>query len=345
MGILGYPNMDDDNRDGIFGDYTEVYSNYPESGNNEQNTTESTNLNDNQQVTEQADDSAIPSVAPHNEREANNRLLGYIVILGLLLVAALGMYLYKKGSFTTNTPEQSMGDYFYNQATNSSNLEDVQQTTIEVDLTETVGPEPKTVVSNKNEIKQTEKAEKKQAKTIADKAETKPLNAFEKAELKKKNDLAKEKQISLSATSVTIPVTSGGRVNPFLPTNVIATQVETSKFELIAPPTSIPEVDPLVDDLLQMKISGIMYDSTRPSAIVNIGGTDQLVHKGDLVSGYKINDITTKSVVVQYKSNIYQATVGQTLNDGVNVNPVSNLSNSFGGAYSKKANDTIEINN
>ena len=30
MGILGYPNMDDDNQDGVFGDYSDIYSNYSE---------------------------------------------------------------------------------------------------------------------------------------------------------------------------------------------------------------------------------------------------------------------------------------------------------------------------
>ena len=119
----------------------------------------------------------------------------------------------------------------------------------------------------------------------------------------------------------------------------------TPEFELIAPPTTIPDVDPMLDELMQTKISGIMFDSSRPSAIVNFGGTDQLVHKGDIVKGYKILNITKDTVVMSYKSNVYQATVGQSLNDGININPVSNLSNSFGGTYSPSNGNVIEINN
>ena len=116
------------------------------------------------------------------------------------------------------------------------------------------------------------------------------------------------------------------------------------KFEIIAPPTVIPEADPVVDELVQTKISGIMYDQARPSAIVNFGGEDQLVHKGDVVKGYNIVNITKNSVVIKYKNNIYQATVGQTLDDGVNLNPVSGLANQFGGVYNKSAGNVIQFN-
>jgi len=87
-----------------------------------------------------------------------------------------------------------------------------------------------------------------------------------------------------------------------------------------------------------------MYDGSRPSAIVNIGGTDHLVHKGDAVNGCKILDITKNTVVIKYKSNIYQASVGQTLTEGVNLNPVSNIAKQFGGAYSKTPKGTIQFN-
>ena len=116
-------------------------------------------------------------------------------------------------------------------------------------------------------------------------------------------------------------------------------------FDIIAPPTTVPSEDPVVDQVVQTKISGIMYDSSRPSAIINVGGADQLVHKGDTFKDCKVLDITRNSVVIKYKNNVYQATVGQTLGEGVNLNPVSNLSKQFGGLYSKSGNNVIEFNN
>ena len=175
----------------------------------------------------------------------------------------------------------------------------------------------------------------------------KPLNAIEKAMLKKKQDESKEKQLGLGTNPVIIPVNAGGRPDPFLP----YTQIQQEKmakslaFDIIAPPTTVPSEDPVVDQVVQTKISGIMYDSSRPSAIINVGGADQLVHKGDTFKDCKVLDITRNSVVIKYKNNVYQATVGQTLGEGVNLNPVSNLSKQFGGLYSKSGNNVIEFNN
>lgn len=342
MGILGYPNMDDNNRDGIFGDYSEVYSNYPEDNSGAQVVNEDKQVGDNLQseIEQQVQDSAIPPIAPQAERQANGRLMFYIVVLGLLLVGAAGMYLYKQKADVSATQDQSMGDYFYEQATNNSVEGSQDMATVEVDLVDTEPASSPAVQENTAKASE-EKTQNKSVKKADVKKEE--LTAIEKAELKKKTDAEKEK--ALGFASVTIPVIAGGRVDPFLPTNVAQASTETSRFELIAPPASIPEVDPLVDELMAVKISGIMFDSSRPSAIVKIGGVDQLVHKGDLVRGYKINDITKQSVVIQYKSNIYQATVGQSLNDGLNINPVSNLSSSFGGAYTKPAENLIEISN
>lgn len=344
MGILGYPNMDDNNHDGIFGDYSDVYSNYPEDNSGVQNVGEEKTLNESVQAgqAQQENLSSVPPIAPQAERQANGRLMFYIVVLCLLLAGAAGMYLYKQKTDVSSTQEQSMGDYFYDQAVSNGAGQDVA--TVEVDLAQndtatksTAEPEVVTPVENAKK----ESAKKEQAQKSEDKKSE--LNALDKAEAKKKMDEEKEKQLGFS--SVTIPVVSGGRTDPFLPTNIAKSAVETSRFELIAPPTLIPDVDPQVEALMSVKISGIMFDSARPSAIINIGGTDQLVHEGDLVRGYKINDITKQSVVIQYKSNIYQATVGQSLNDGLNINPVSNLSNSFGGTYSKPSANLIEIGN
>ena len=88
MGILGYPNMDDNNRDGIFGDYSDVYSNYPEENSGAQVVNEDKQVGDNLQaeIEQPGQDSAIPPIAPQAERQANGRLMFYIVVFIIVAI-------------------------------------------------------------------------------------------------------------------------------------------------------------------------------------------------------------------------------------------------------------------
>ena len=282
---------------------------------------------------------------------ASNKKSGgfiYILLLLLVFVAAGGMFFYKKymSSDTGSTAEQSMGDYFYDKASadagNASPSATNEPTaTVDVNLSEPLPARPDEAAVP---AKPSDEPNNGSADLAAGKAQEKELSPLEKAMLKKKADEQKESQLGISAKSVIVPVSSGGRVDPFMPYMQRDVLAKQTKFELIAPPTVIPEADPVVDELVQTKISGIMYDQARPSAIVNFGGEDQLVHKGDVVKGYNIVNITKNSVVIKYKNNIYQATVGQSLDDGVNLNPVSGLSNQFGGVYNKSAGNVIQFN-
>ncbi len=356
MGILGYPNMDDDNQDGVFGDYSDIYSNYSEEKGNaafaDDDTAEP--LQDAglevepqpdvvpQGMPQEQQEDALESTEPIAGQKKSN-LMGYILVLGALLIAAAGMFFYKQhNEQAAPSQDQAMGDYFYDKAAADATAQSQseQTATVDVDLTT---PAENTPAASEEKPAEAVKAAKEPAP--AEESSDKPMSAIEKAMLKKKMDAQKESQVGLSSRPVIIPVSAGGRVDPFVPYLQAQALANTSKFELIAPPTVIPEADPVVDELVETKISGIMYDSARPSAIVNFGGADQLVHKGDLVKGYKILNITKNSVVIKYKTNIYQATVGQTLNEGVNLNPVSNLSNQFGGAYSKTTGNVIQFNN
>ncbi len=281
----------------------------------------------------------------------------YLLLLLLICGAAAGMFYYKKnmapGSDTQ--AEQSMGDYFYDKAStdtavNGANTTDNGTATVDVNLTgDTLpakpGDDAAAAGADKTQAANDEASSDAKADTAkAEAKDEKELTPLERAKLKKKADEKKESQLGLSGQSVIIPVSAGGRMDPFMPYMQKVALSKQPKFELIAPPTTIPEADPVVDEMVQTKISGIMYDSARPSAIINIGGEDQLVHKGDNVKGYNILNITKNSVVLKYKNNIYQATVGQTLEDGVNLNPVSGLSNQFGGAYTKSAGSVIQFN-
>lgn len=270
----------------------------------------------------------------------------YLLLLLLVFAAAAGMFFYKKNMASDSgaQTEQSMGDYFYDKASAdagnaSPSAANEPTATVDVNLSESLPARPEEAAAPDKAAAPADA----DGATTADEAQKK-LTPLEKAMLKKKADEQKESQTGLASGSVIVPVSAGGRVDPFMPYMQKEALAKQPKFELIAPPTTIPEADPVVDELVQTKISGIMYDQARPSAIVNFGGEDQLVHKGDVVKGYNIVNITKNSVVIKYKNNIYQATVGQSLDDGVNLNPVSGLSNQFGGVYNKSAGSVIQFN-
>ena len=135
---------------------------------------------------------------------------------------------------------------------------------------------------------------------------------------------------------VSVAVDNLGRANPFLPPGESAqTGVPQGRLQYdILPPLETPAPDSGAKRVASTKVSGIMYDKSSPSAILNIDGSDYLVRSGDVINGYKVLSIDKSVVTVQVGSNIYKAGVGQLVTDGnssVNYNQVANLSNRFGG--------------
>ncbi len=145
---------------------------------------------------------------------------------------------------------------------------------------------------------------------------------------------------------VVMKVEDTGRMDPFMPANEVEAQkaadakknnsldLEKAKlqYDLVDPPNS-SSMDSDAEKIISTKVSGIMYDSDSPSAILNIEGSDYLVRSGDVVNGYKVLSIQPTIVTVQLGANIYQAGVGQLLvTDGIQYNTVSNLDKKFGGA-------------
>lgn len=130
---------------------------------------------------------------------------------------------------------------------------------------------------------------------------------------------------------VVVPVADSGRSNPFLPAGENIVPSSLPKFNLLAPPESVA-TDSDADKVMDTTISGILFDKYSPSAIINIGGTDYLVKRGDVINRYKILSIGKDQVVVQLGSNVYKAGVGQLLEQGkMNYNTVANLEKKFGG--------------
>ena len=137
---------------------------------------------------------------------------------------------------------------------------------------------------------------------------------------------------------VSVAVDNLGRTNPFLPPGESAqmsASVPQGRLQYdILPPLETPAPDSGAKRVASTKVSGIMYDKSSPSAILNIDGSDYLVRSGDVINGYKVLSIDKSVVTVQVGSNIYKAGVGQLVTDGnssVNYNQVANLSNRFGG--------------
>ena len=137
---------------------------------------------------------------------------------------------------------------------------------------------------------------------------------------------------------VFINVENMGRANPFMPPNesdlLAAVPKDTLKYDVL-PPLEQPEADENARKVITTKVSGIMYDKIRPSAILNVDGSDYLVRSGDVLNGYKVLSIEKSVVTVQMGANVYKAGVGELIaegKDGITYNQVANLSSKFGGA-------------
>ena len=130
-----------------------------------------------------------------------------------------------------------------------------------------------------------------------------------------------------------------GRLDPFNPANSSG-----QLFDVLMPPSN-PAPDTDAQQLMTLKISGIMYTPDSPSAIINIAGSDQLVRTGDKFNGFSVTGITKDKVTVKNGSNSYTASVGEYLNlEAVGVNAIPNLNKKFAGPYSKGNGRIIEIN-
>lgn len=155
---------------------------------------------------------------------------------------------------------------------------------------------------------------------------------------KKHNDADKEVDIDIESVDdimVSIPVEDIGRANPFLPDGesaVVTRPTSMYGYSLMAPPENLNEGSE-ASRVITTKVSGILYDAQRPSAILNIEGNDYLVRAGDYINNYKVLTISKDLVTVQLGKNIYKAGVGQIMSDAtLNYNTVYDLQNRFGGA-------------
>lgn len=137
---------------------------------------------------------------------------------------------------------------------------------------------------------------------------------------KSAKDLKAEKKVVLS-------VESAGRVNPFLPTfdDFNGSYYAGLPAQVLAPPDQYGD-DQDAQELLEVSVSGILFDSVKPSAIVTINSMDYFVQKGDTIDDYLILDINRQNVVIKKGTNIYKAGVGERFNQNMQISGAATYS-------------------
>lgn len=185
------------------------------------------------------------------------------------------------------------------------------------------------------------------------KTETKVAEAQEEGGLQVKvEDAPPIASVPGNNQTVTISIGDVGRKTPFMPkTETKIEEVEDNpsvagmvmvadeefgeqlNFDVIEPPELGRERADIAK-LLQTRVTGILFDDKKPSAIINIDGMDQLVKIGDRLSGFEFIAITKNKVVIRDGNNIFRASVGQPLNAEKINNPIeiSNLQTKFWGS-------------
>jgi len=137
----------------------------------------------------------------------------------------------------------------------------------------------------------------------------------------------------LPSGRVTLKVIDDVRPNPFQPYREYDFS-EIKKSDIISPPEELSDGSD-AERVMDTSVSGILYDTYNPSAIINIEGTEYLVKRGDSVNNYHILDINNKYVVVKLGNNVYKAGVGEILTQGsIKNSNIPDLEHKFGGAYS-----------
>jgi hypothetical protein len=111
---------------------------------------------------------------------------------------------------------------------------------------------------------------------------------------------------------IVMDVINTGRANPFIPAGNFTPAGYTvpTPVDVLAPPEVLSEENKIAT----ITVSGILFDSLKPSAIINVGDVDHFVQKGDTIDEYVVTDITRTAVVIRSGKNIYRAAVGQEFN-------------------------------
>lgn len=108
-----------------------------------------------------------------------------------------------------------------------------------------------------------------------------------------------------------------GRSNPFMPIQkYIAVEIpekiiKYDKTGIPMPPEEYGQLEDTTTKLMQIAVSGIMYDGEKSSAIITFDNNDYFVQKGDRIDDYRVVAIGKNYVAIALGKNIYKANVGE----------------------------------
>lgn len=149
---------------------------------------------------------------------------------------------------------------------------------------------------------------------------------------------------------VTFAIQNGGRINPFVPPSGFDSSkynTVSSNYEILSPPENLPdpEVAEEAKKLMQITVTGILFDDVKPSAIVNVNNSDYYVQIGDKVDDYQVVAINSQYVAIKNGTNIYKAQVGESFGTKT---PVSGMaqkqtSGKFAGARQYTSASDVEV--
>ena len=149
------------------------------------------------------------------------------------------------------------------------------------------------------------------------------VNEEEAGSVEAANKEEEKEEVKKEEKKQVINVIPTGRSNPFLPIAKYATsEVETKSAEIDFGLTDIPRppeeygIQEETEKLMSIAVSGIMYDDTKPSAIITYDNNDYFVQKGDMLDQYKIIDIGRNFVTILSGTNVYKANIGEEFKIG-----------------------------
>jgi len=159
-----------------------------------------------------------------------------------------------------------------------------------------------------------------------------------------KADQAKKEDQKL----VTFSVANGGRINPFVPpAGFEASKIVSSGYEILSPPEEIPSDDVANEAkrLMDITVSGILFDNVKPSAIISVNGSDYYVQVGDKVDDFQVIGINRQYVAIKDGTNIYKAQVGESFGGSQPVGGMAQRQTSgrFAGAKQYTSTSDVEV--
>ncbi len=139
-----------------------------------------------------------------------------------------------------------------------------------------------------------------------------PVSPASKALNAPKQEVSKNTQTTPQNDKVVLEVVNTGRSNPFkpIPNFNNAGYTVPGNLDVFGPPMP-PVEDPELAQLVEIVVSGILYDNVKPSAIITVGGMDYFVQKGDTVDKFIVSEITPTKVVIRNGKNVFSASIGQ----------------------------------